>query len=84
MKKMKLKNKKLKKYKIKITIYLLIIYVSFSYTFYTFMKNNKKINNEEFINMLVNSGNANIINKYKMPTIINKTMIYLLKTQKQY
>ena len=79
MKKMKLKNKKLKKYKIKITIYLLIIYVSFSYTFYTFMKNNKKINNEEFINMLVNSGNANIINKYKMPTIINKTMIYLLK-----
>lgn len=80
MKKMNLKKSKKKKkiFKIKYIIYITIIYFTFSYTFYNFMKHNENITNEEFINMLVQGGNANIINEYKLTTIVNKTMIFLL------
>lgn len=55
-----------------------IIYISFAYSFYGFMKNNDNISNEEFINMLVRSGNANILEDYKVIDIVNKTMGFLL------
>ncbi len=74
---LKLKKKK-KKNKLKKIIFILIIYLSFSYTFYNIIKNNNKISNEQFINILVSSGNANIITKYKTTTIVNNTMKYLL------
>ena len=75
---MNLKNPKPKFRKIKIIFNLLIIYVSFSYTFYYSLKNTKKISNEEFINILVRTGNANILNKYKLPNLVNTTMKLLL------
>ena len=43
------------------------------------IKDNNKISNEEFINILVSSGNANILSKYKTTNIVNGTMKYLLK-----
>lgn len=78
-KKMNLKGRKRKKKnKIKLLIYSLIIYATFSYSFYYFMKSNEKIGNEEFINMLVRGGNANIISNYKTVNIINSTVKLLM------
>ena len=42
------------------------------------IKDNKTISNEEFINLLVTSGNANILSKYKTSNIVNSTMKFLL------
>lgn len=72
------KNKPKKKKKLKYLICLIIIYLSFSYTFYHMIKDNKTISNEEFINLLVTSGNANILSKYKTSNIVNSTMKFLL------
>ena len=74
---MKLKNKKKKSSKF--IILLLLSYFIFSYTFYNSFKNNQNIANEEFINFLLNNGNANFTNKYELPKVIHKTMNYLLK-----
>ena len=70
-KKMNLKSpKKKKKFKkIKILFYITLIYLGFSYTFYYSLKNNKTVSNEEFINLLVSTGNANILSKYKTTNI---------------
>lgn len=78
-KKMKLKaTKKTKKhFKIKLAIYLMIIYISFAYTFYYSFQNKKSISNEEFINLLITTGNANILKEYKTTNIVNKTMNFL-------
>lgn len=77
--KMNLKSpKKKSKFKLKYLIYLTIIYIAFSYTFYYMVKDNNKISNEEFINILVTSGNANILSKYKTTNIVNSTMKFLL------
>ena len=78
-KKIHLKKKKRKTIKIKYLLFMSIIYISFSYTFYNMIKDNNKISNEEFINILISSGNANIIKKYKATNIVNNTMKYLLK-----
>lgn len=72
------KTKKKSKYKLKYIICLVIIYLSFSYTFYNMIKGSKAVSNEEFINILVSSGNANILSKYKTTNIINGTMKFLL------
>lgn len=79
-KKMNLKSSKKKKRfrKIKISFYILLIYLGFTYTFYYSLKSNKTISNEEFINMLVSTGNANILNKYKTTNVVNSTMKFLL------
>lgn len=77
-KKMHLKKKKKKRIKLMRLIIISIIYISFSYTFYNMIKDNNKITNEEFINILVSSGNANILSKYKTTNIVNGTMKYLL------
>ena len=77
-KKMHLKKKKKKRIKLMRLIFISIIYISFSYTFYNMIKDNNKITNEEFINILVSSGNANILSKYKTTNIVNGTMKYLL------
>lgn len=71
-------KKKRKIFKIRYVIYMIIIYVSFAYSFYGFMKNNDHITNEEFINMLVRGGNANILEDNKTINIVNKTMGFLL------
>ncbi len=73
---MKLKNSKSRKkiLKFRIFLYLLLIYVSFSYAFYYSLKRTKRISNEEFINILVRTGNANIFSKYKLPNLVNTTM----------
>lgn len=77
--KMNLKSsKKKKKLKLRHIIYLTIIYIAFSYTFYYMVKDNNKISNEEFINILVTSGNANILSQYKTTNIVNSTMKFLL------
>ena len=73
-KRMRLKRKKKKFKKIKFIIYVLIIYISFSYSFYQIFKEKETVSNEEFINLLVSTGNANILNEYKAPSLINKTM----------
>lgn len=79
-KKMNLKAPKKRKLtkKIKIGFYLLIIYLTFAYTFYYSLKNNKTVSNEEFINLLVQTGNANILNQYKATSIVNSTMKFIL------
>ena len=78
---MKLKNPKSKSkfVKVKLLFYLIVIYVSFSYTFYYSLKNTKRVSNEEFINLMVSTGNANIFPKYKVPNLVNATMKLLLK-----
>lgn len=80
-KKMKLKNpkkkKKVKKAKMKYIIYIAIVYITFSYTFYNMIKDNKTITNEEFIKILVTSGNANILSKNKTTNLVNSTMKFL-------
>ena len=74
-KRMKLKSKKKKGFfRFKHLVYLTIIYFSFAYTFYYMIKDNKTISNEEFINILVSSGNANILSKYKFTNVVNTTM----------
>ncbi len=77
---MKLKNPRTKKRftKLKIFFYLMIIYVGFSYTFYYSLKNTKRVTNEQFINLMVSSGNANILGQYKLPNLINATMKFIL------
>ena len=73
---MKLKNPHAKRkfVKLRIFFYLFIIYLGFSYTFYYSFRNTKRISNEEFINILVRTGNANILNKYQLPNLVNTTM----------
>ena len=79
MAKMNLKKpKKKKRIRIKHLIFIFIIYISFAYTFYNMVKDNNKISNEEFIKILVSSGNANILSKYKTINVVNSTMKYLL------
>ena len=75
-KKMKLKNinKKKRFIKIKLIFYLTIMYVSFAISFYYSFNSRKIISNEEFINLLITTGNANILNEYKFTDFINKTM----------
>ena len=75
-----MKLKKIKpQTKFKTIIIFISFYIIFSYTFYNSFKNNKDISNEKFINFLLNNGNSNFTNEYKIPNIINKTMSYLLK-----
>ena len=77
---MKLKNnvKKKKSRKVKFLFYCLMIYFSFAYTFYYSLKDAKRVTNEEFINLLVKTGNANILSQYKLPNLVNGTMKLLL------
>lgn len=77
MDRMKLKGTKKKK-SIKLLFFLVLIYVLFSFTFYYSFKNNKTITNEEFVKFLLNNGNANFNNDYKLTSIVNKTVNYLL------
>lgn len=79
-KKMNLKNTKKKKkfYKLKLFFYIGLIYLGFTSTFYYSLKNSKTVSNEEFINLLISTGNANILNKYKTTNLVNSTMKFLL------
>ena len=76
---MKLKNNKKKRtfVKLKILFFLLVIYISFSYSFYYALKHNKKVSNEEFINLLLKSGSTDVLKEYKLPILVNKTMNYI-------
>lgn len=65
--------------KIKFIFIIIIIYAVFGYTFYYSFRNNRKLTNEAFINYLINNGNANIHNEYKLPKVINHTLGYILK-----
>ncbi len=78
-KKMNLKNtKKKKKFrKLKLGFYMLLIYLGFAYTFYYSLKKSPTISNEEFINLLVSTGNANILSKYKTSNLVNRTMNFI-------
>lgn len=76
--KMNLKKKK-KFVKIRYLIYILIIYFTFSYTFYFSMKNSDKVNNEKFIKLLLQNGNAHIESDHTLVNVVNTTMNYLLK-----
>ena len=78
---MNLKSTKKKKKFVKIKLFclLIIIYGSFSYSFYIHLKHRKKISNEEFINLIVKSGNANILSKYELPNLVNSTVKMLLR-----
>lgn len=76
---LKSQSKKKKKFwKIKLALYFAIVYIGFSYTFYYSLKSNQTVSNEEFINLLVSTGNANILNKYKTTNLVNATMKFLL------
>ena len=77
MAKMLLKKKK-KKRRYKYLFFIFIMYISYSYSFYYMIKDNKTLTNEEFINVLVSSGNANILNIYKPTNIANGTMKFIL------
>jgi len=76
-KRMKVGTGKKRFVKLKLLFYLVVIYVSFAYTFYYSFNLKKTISNEEFINLLVSTGNANILNEYKMTNVINGTMNFL-------
>jgi len=73
---MKLKGKKKRP---KYLVLVIIIYIVFAYTFYYSLKNDQNISNETFIKFLLNNGNANFVNDYQIPNIINKTMKFFLK-----
>lgn len=75
--KMNLKKRK-KHFKFKYLLYILIIYFTFSYTFYFSLKNNDKITNEKFINLLLKNGNANILYEYDLVNVVNDSVNYLL------
>ena len=77
---MNLRNTKSKKsfIKFKLLFYSLIILCSFLYTFYYSFKGVKKVSNEEFINLLIKSGNANVLSSYKLPNLVNMTMKFIL------
>lgn len=78
-KRMNLKKTKKKRFrKLKLIFYLGIIYVSFAYMFYYSFQNNQVVSNEEFINLLVSTGNANILSQYKTTNLINGTMKFFL------
>ena len=85
-KKMKLKGtkKRGKFLKLRLLFYLLCIYISFAYTFYYSLSSKKVVSNEEFINLLVSTGNANILKEYKMTSIINKTMNFIFDIDFSY
>ena len=68
-----------KKKKFKYLILIMSVYLVFAYTFYNSFKNNQSLANEEFIDFLLNNGNANFTNDYKLPKVINKTISYILK-----
>ncbi len=76
MGKMNLKKKKRKRYRY--LFLFAIIYISFAYSFYYMIKDNNTLSNEKFINMLVSSGNANILNNYKTTNMVNETMKFIL------
>ena len=65
--------------KFKAIFIIILIYVVFAYTFYYSFKNNRSITNEAFVNYLLNNGNANIHEEYKIPKVINSTLSYILK-----
>ena len=77
MGKMNLKKRK-KKRRYKLLFLMVIMYISFAYSFYYMIRDNRTLSNEEFINMLVVSGNANILSRYKTSNIVNGTMKFLL------
>ena len=79
IKRMNLKNKSKQKRRRRwrIFFYSLLIYLGFSYTFYYSMKKSPKISNEEFVNLLVSTGNANILSQYKTTNLVNLTMKFL-------
>ena len=68
-----------KRKKIKYTFIIIIIYFIFIYTIYYSFKNISNTTNEEFIIFLLNNGNPNIKNNYKLNNIINKSFKYILK-----
>ena len=74
---MRLKKSKKKILSFKIVIYIIIIYLFFSVTFYYSLRNTKKISNEEFINFLIRTGNANIFEKHTLPNIVNHTVNFI-------
>ena len=57
---------------------MIMVYGSFSISFYYCLKHKRKISNEEFINLIVKSGNANILTKYRVPNLVNSSMKVLL------
>lgn len=63
--------------KLRVIVYVVIIYVSFSYTFYYSFNTKKMVSNEEFINLLMSSGNANILKEYKVTNVVNSTMKFI-------
>ena len=73
-----------KKKKIKYIFLILIIYLVFAYTFYYSFKNTSDKTNSIFINFLLNNGNANFYNEYKLPKVVNKTISYILKIDFRY
>lgn len=79
-KRMNLKSSKKKKRfrKLKMIFYVGLIYLGFTYTFYYSLKSNERVSNEEFINLLVSTGNANILSEYKTTNVVNATMKFFL------
>lgn len=75
--KMILKNRK--KYSLKLAFYLLIIYGVFALTYYSAIKNNQNINNENFVKFILKGGNISNLNDMKLSTIVGKTMNYIFK-----
>lgn len=77
--KMNLKTpKQRKKNKLKYFFYLIIIYFSFAYTFYYSTQKSDKINNEAFINFLINGGKVDNLSNFKVTNLINSTMNFIL------
>ena len=70
----RMKLKSYKKKRFGLIVYFILIYLSFSYTFYYSLKHAKRISNEEFVNLLVKTGNANILNQYRLPNLVNSTV----------
>jgi len=76
---MKNPDKKMRKIKLKSIIFIIIIYIGFCYSFYYCMKGNEKINNEEFIKLLLSGSDYTYLNDYKGVNLINSTMKMILK-----
>lgn len=78
---MSLKNPKRRRrfWRMKVFIFLFFIYIGFSATFYYSVRRQRKISNEEFINLLVSTGNANILSRYQTTNLVNATMKFLFQ-----
>lgn len=73
------KNKKRSLFKYKLIVYLLIIIFATNYTYSYLCKYKLRINNENFLQLLLTEGNHHLLGKLKPKQVINSLFYHLLQ-----